>query len=126
MPVLVARVTGLLRRATERKRGRQQERVEAGGLELDAGNHEVRKDGLPIGLTPLEFRLLHLLVANYGRVVPYSRLIEHGWGHDGGNPTNLKIRIHGLRKKLGLSAADAGGIKAVIGAGYLFQADETA
>jgi DNA-binding response OmpR family regulator len=121
MPLLVARVTGLLRRTTERKRQSQEAHIKVDGLELDVQSHELRQDGLPVQLTPLEFRLFHLLLANQGRVVPYGRLIEFAWGHGGGNPTSLKIRIHGLRKKLGFSASDTPGIKAVTGTGYVFQ-----
>jgi len=45
----------------------------------------------------LEFRILHILAANKGRVVPYERLIEYAWGHEGGSPSHLKIRICSIR-----------------------------
>ena len=76
------------------------------------------RDGHPIRLTALEFRILHLLSANHGRVVPYDRLIEHGWGHEGGSPHHLKVRVAHLRKKLGLPVNAEVGIQAVTGAGY--------
>jgi DNA-binding response OmpR family regulator len=120
-PLLVARVAGLLRRAAERKKWSREDSIAAGDLELDLSSRQVRKDGRSIQLTPLEFRLFHLLLANPGHVVPYTRLIEHGWGYDGGNRTRLKIRMHELRTKLGLPASGTPAIKAVVGTGYTLQ-----
>jgi DNA-binding response OmpR family regulator len=116
--LLVARVAAVLRRTSERNRRQRADHVQAGGLELDVQTLEVRKDGQPVRLTPLEFRILHILTVNKGRVVPYDRLIEYAWGHDGGSPTHLKIRVCSLRKKLGLPVAGEAGIKAVVGTGY--------
>ena len=116
--LLVARVAAVLRRTSERNRRQRSERVQAGGLELDIQTLEVRRDGQPIRLTPLEFRILHILTANQGRVVPYDRLIDYAWGHDGGSPTHLKIRVCSLRKKLGMPISGETGIKAVVGTGY--------
>jgi DNA-binding response OmpR family regulator len=92
--------------------------VQAGSFDLDIQSFEVRKDGQQIHLTPLEFRILHILAANTGRVVPYDRLIEFAWGHEGGSPSHLKIRICSIRKKLGLPVTGDAGIKAIVGTGY--------
>jgi DNA-binding response OmpR family regulator len=116
--LLVARVAAVLRRTCETNRRQSDERVQAGELDLDVHSFEVRKDGQQIRLTPLEFRILHMLAANKGRVVPYDRLIEYAWGHQGGSPSHLKIRICSIRKKLGLPVTGDTGIKAVVGTGY--------
>jgi DNA-binding response OmpR family regulator len=116
--LLVARVAAVLRRTGQPSRRQRSEHVQAGGLDLDVQSFEVRKDGQPIRLTPLEFRILHILAANKGRVVPYDRLIEYAWGHEGGSPSHLKIRICSIRKKLGLPVGGDAGIKAVVGTGY--------
>jgi two-component system OmpR family response regulator len=94
------------------------QQLEAGGIQLDVKSHQVRKDGRPVQLTPLEFRILHILTANKGRVVPYDRMIEYAWGHAGGSPAHLKIRVCSIRKKLGLPVGGQAGIKAVVGTGY--------
>jgi DNA-binding winged helix-turn-helix (wHTH) protein len=52
-------------------------------------------------------------------VVPYGRLIEFAWGHEGGSPSHLKIRITSLRKKLGLPITGEIGIRAIVGTGYI-------
>ena len=115
--LLAARVAAVLRRTCQSNQRQREDHVQAGELDLDVHSFEVRKDGQQIRLTPLEFRILHILAANKGRVVPYERLIEFAWGHEGGSPSHLKIRICSIRKKLGLPVGDAG-IKAIVGTGY--------
>jgi len=116
--LLAARVAAVLRRTGQSNQRQREDHVQAGELDLDIHSFEVRKDGQQIRLTPLEFRILHILAANKGRVVPYDRLIEYAWGHDGGSPSHLKIRICSIRKKLGLPVSGEAGIKAVVGTGY--------
>jgi DNA-binding response OmpR family regulator len=120
--LLAARAAAVLRRCDQpggRGNGSpRDDRVHAGKLDLDMQSFEVRKDGQQIRLTPLEFRILHILAANQGRVVPYDRLIEYAWGHNGGSPSHLKIRICSIRKKLGMPVSSDAGIKAVVGTGY--------
>jgi DNA-binding response OmpR family regulator len=89
-----------------------------GPLTLDAESHEVTLGEEPIHLTPIEFRLLFMLVANAGRVVSTGRLVEYGWGYDGGDISLLKTHVSHLRKKLGLPLDDLGGIRAISRVGY--------
>ena len=77
--LLAARVAAVLRRTAEARRRGRDDRVRAGILELDVRGHEVRMDGREVRLTPLEFRILHILAANAGRVVPCGRLIAFAW-----------------------------------------------
>jgi len=116
--LLLARSAAVLRRTAEASRRNRGDHVRAGSFHLDVHSFEVRKDGQQIRLTPLEFRILHILAANKGRVVPYERLIEFAWGHEGGSPSHLKIRICSMRKKLGLPVTGEAGIKAIAGTGY--------
>ncbi|HEU5318183.1 MAG TPA: helix-turn-helix domain-containing protein, partial [Chloroflexota bacterium] len=68
---------------------------------------------------PLEFRILHLLLMNQGRVIPYSRLIEYGWGYyDENNSNLLKTHVSHLRRKLRLAAEGPGSIRSILGVGY--------
>jgi DNA-binding response OmpR family regulator len=116
----VARVAAVLRRTTvgDRQRG---DCIRVGNLEIDVASHAVSMNGRDVRLTPLEFRILRILAANAGRVVPYERLIEFAWGHEGGSRSGLKIRIHSIRDKVGLPHGEVPGIKAVIGTGYTLQ-----
>jgi DNA-binding response OmpR family regulator len=115
---LAARIRAVLNRAAGGRASEPTGVVSTSDLRLDPQSHEVTKDGLTVRLTPLEFRILHILAANAGRVVPYARLIEFAWGHEGGSPSHLKIRICSIRKKLGLPVTGEAGIKAIVGTGY--------
>ncbi len=89
-----------------------------GPLVLDAESHEVLLGERPIHLTPIEFRLLFILAANTGRVVSTARLVEYGWGYDGGDVSLLKTHVSHLRKKLGLPLDALGEIRAIPRVGY--------
>ena len=116
---LIARVRALLRRAGL-EGGAQASKLQAGALSLDpetltlqgAGGDDQR-------LTPLEVRLLQLLFANAGQVVPASRLLAHVWGQRGGGDRQLlKQLVHRLRSKLEERGADAKWLETVPNAGY--------
>ena len=93
--------------------------LRVGDLELEVESHEVRRGGRAVHLTLTEFRLLHLLASNPGRVVATGRLIEYAWGYDGEADAPLKSHISHLRAKLGLGArGPAGAIEAVHRVGY--------
>ena len=93
-----------------------------GPLEIDAVRFEVRCGGVPVVLTPHEFRLLALLVGHPGRVFTREQVLARAW-EDGGAVTDRAIDAHvkTLRRKL----AEAGGglagenlIETVRGVGY--------
>jgi DNA-binding response OmpR family regulator len=69
-------------------------------------------------LTPLEFRILHVLAINVGRVVTSARLVEHAWGYDGGESSLLKTHVSHIRHKLGMRRGESGYVKAVPWVGY--------
>jgi DNA-binding response OmpR family regulator len=95
---LVARVKALLRRAGQE--GASPTR--AGDLSLDAELLLLRIGEREIRITPLESRLLQLLLANAGQVVHTDRLLVHVWGHRGGGDRQLlKQLVHRLRQKIG-------------------------
>ena len=115
---LAMRMEAVLRRAAVDSHRRHAREVRVGDLHLDVESHETTKEGEAVHLTPLEFRILHLLALNAGRVIPHERLIEHTWGHEGGDRAMLKNHISHVRKKLGLPAEGPGSIRAVPGVGY--------
>ncbi len=90
----------------------------AGGLRLDLESHEVARGDLSVRLTPLEFRILHILAANEGRVVSSTRLIEYAWGYDGGDASMLKTHICHIRQKLRLQKGEPGYIVSIPRLGY--------
>jgi DNA-binding response OmpR family regulator len=95
---LIARVRALLRRAGL-ERGNQ---TEAGAFHLDTDALELAIGAARFRVTPLESRLLQLLIANAGQPVATDRLLVHVWGHRGGGDRQLlKQLVHRLRQKIG-------------------------
>jgi DNA-binding response OmpR family regulator len=95
---LVARVKALLRRAGHE--GSSPTRV--GELTLDTDLLMLHIGERAIRVTPLESRLLQLLLANAGTVVHTDRLLVNIWGHRGGGDRQLlKQLVHRLRQKIG-------------------------
>jgi DNA-binding response OmpR family regulator len=110
-------------RATEELAARE---LRVGSMVLDVEAHEVRIGERLVRLTRLEFRILHLLGSNAGRVVSSSRLVEYAWGYDGGEVGLLKTHICHIRKKLKLPRGQLGDILAVPGVGYGLTVAESA
>lgn len=77
------------------------ERLEVRGIVLDSARHRVDKYGFHIPLTPLEFRALHILMAQAGRPVTHAALSTLLWGRESmHNREHLRVLIGALRKKL--------------------------
>src|SRR5207249_2176975 len=117
----IARVEAVLRRAQHDRFRQSSNTVNVGDLVLDREAHGVTMNGQSVPLTRLQFRLVEMLAANAGRVVPYTRLVEYAWGYcDENSAALLKSHIAKLRRKLGLSASPAAsrGIRSVAGVGY--------
>lgn len=101
IPEMLARVRALLRRSSLLQEP-DTNRIQVGELLLDADKHQVRCAKGEIILTPSEFKLLHALMKNSGRVLTRERLIELVQG-EGVSVVDRAIDTHvfGLRKKLG-------------------------
>src|SRR6266545_1732953 len=115
---LAARMKAILRRAAVDRFDQAVNCVEAGDLRLELTSHEVTRRGEPVELTAIEFRVVFLLAANMGRVIPYARLVEYAWGYDGGDASLLKTHVCHIREKLGMPLGTRTGIKSVAGVGY--------
>lgn len=114
---LLARIEALLRRAPEPT---HLEHYDDGAISIDYERRLVICRGLPIQLTPLEFRILDALVRHAGRVLSADQLVEHGWGHTAGvSREQVKLYVSYLRKKLG-QADGFQPIETVRGFGYRY------
>jgi DNA-binding response OmpR family regulator len=100
---LLSRVRALIRRST----GHGASLIEAGPLSLDMRQMRVAVDGVPVPLSPLEYRLVAYLMHHRGRVVPGPELLEHLYGDDDAREANaLEAVVTRLRKKLGAAAIE--------------------
>jgi two-component system, OmpR family, response regulator len=95
---LIVRVRAILRRVHG---DGQSPRLTVADLELDEESHEVYRGSTAIELTPTEFKLLHYLMLNTGRVVSKSQILDRVWQYDfDGNANVVEIYISYLRKKI--------------------------
>lgn len=115
MPVLVARVDALLRRASATP-SPGKGLLKVGPVTIDPQRHSVEVEGEPVALTLTEFRLLAALAAAHGRVLNRNQLMNQGIGLDA-IVTDRTIDVHmtALRRKLG-KARDL--IQTIRGVGY--------
>ncbi len=122
MMELVSRVNALLRRVSMPAASAGDELV-AGPIVLTASAHTVTVAGEPVTLTLKEFELLRALMANEGRVLSRSQLLEEVWGITYvGETRTVDVHIQTLRQKL--SRAQKGiesAITTVRGVGYCFK-----
>ena len=114
---LRARIHALLRRAAEDSLGTYR----FGDCEVDFDRGEVRRGGVPVDISALEFRLLSVFVHRRGRVLSRVQLIDAAWGRDT-SPTDRVVDTHvlNLRKKVEPVPARPRYIRSVRGMGYRF------
>ncbi len=122
---LVARIRVQLRRVSadvtgglEREGGAE---VRVGGVALDPDEHRVTVDGREVTLPLKEFEVLHLLLANAGRVLTRETLIDRVWGRDYvGDTKTLDVHIKRLRGKIEDDPAVPTRIVTIRGLGYKY------
>lgn len=93
--------------------------IERDGLRIDFARHEVNREGEPLKLTPLEFKLLALLARNAGKVLTHRQLLKDVWGPAHTQDTHyLRVYMANLRKKLERDAAAPKYLLTEPGVGY--------
>lgn len=91
-------------------------------LELDTEAHRVTRAGATIELSPTEYKLLHYLLLNTGRVLSRAQLLDHVWEYDfDGDSSVVDTYISYLRKKL--DQDDPKLIHTVRGVGFCLRVD---
>jgi len=96
-----------------------------GGLILDIDGLAVILNGQKTKLKTLEFRLLHYLVKNRGRVIGKEELFQKVWQDSITGDNTLNVHIRRLREKLEEDPNNPKLIKTVWGTGYVFEGDKT-
>jgi two-component system, OmpR family, response regulator RegX3 len=96
--------------------------IEVGDVTLDPDEHRVSVNGSTISLPLKEFELLHLLLANAGRVLPRETLIDRVWGSDYvGDTKTLDVHVKRLRSKIEPNPASPTRIITIRGLGYKYE-----
>lgn len=99
MEELMARLRALIRRAA----GVAVPVLTRGEVALDTRQMKVTVSGIPVGLSPQEYRLLSYLMHHAGRVVPQGELTDHLYGQDAERDSNaVEVLVGRVRRKLGV------------------------
>lgn len=119
---LVARMRAVMRRTEHREDDLTQDAMAVGDVTLDPEKHEVKIRGEVAALPLKEFELLHVLLANAGRVMTRDQLIDRVWGSDYvGDTKTLDVHIKRLRAKVETDPSAPERIITIRGLGYKFE-----
>jgi DNA-binding response OmpR family regulator len=112
---LIARIGAALR-----KSGHSQSSFEIGGLQIDTASGLVKKAGVEVYLSALEYRLLLVFLSNQGTVITRGKLLDELWDAAGEfvNDNTLTVYIKRLREKIEDDPANPRIILTVRGTGY--------
>ena len=123
---VLARVRSQLRRYD--RLGSKPETVDGnltvGGVVLDDRTKSVTVDGENVSLTPTEYAILHLLMANPGKVFSTKVLYESVWQETAlGSEGAVAVHIRHLREKIEINPSEPRYLKVVWGQGYKMESD---
>lgn len=115
---LLARIRAQLRRRN-RSNATEAPLVSFGAVSVDLGLRRVTREGAPVHLTPIEYRLLATLVRDAGRVLTHRQLLREVWGPSHVESSHyLRIYMAHLRQKLERDPAQPEHIVTETGVGY--------
>jgi two-component system OmpR family response regulator len=102
-PFALSELTARLRALTRRSLGARPVELHVGDLTLDTAQHEVRRAGKPVALSPKEFSLLELFMREAGQVLTRSHIVDHVWdvAYDGSSNV-VDVYVSSLRRKVDL------------------------
>ena len=120
---LLARINSQLRRYTRfsnrKENVKQQENVYVvGGLELNTETKEFLVDGEQIKLTPIEFKIITLLMTHAGRVFSAEEIYEKVWNEKAINTDTIMVHVRNIRDKIEVDPKKPKYLKVVWGIGY--------
>ena len=121
---LLARVNSQLRRYTRYIKPSEDQSVQAGniytigGLELNEDTVEVRVDGELVKMTPMEFKILQLLIKSPGRVFSAEEIYERVWEERAINTDTVMVHVRHIREKIEINPKEPKYLKVVWGIGY--------
>ena len=125
---LLARVNSHLRRYS-RYLNMLKQNIEAentnihiiGGIELNEDTKELKVDGESVKVTPIEFKILSLLMRNPGRVFSADEIYERVWQERAINTDTVMVHVRNIREKIEYNPKEPKYLKVVWGVGYKFE-----
>lgn len=92
-----------------------------GGLEINEDNVEVTVDGEPVKMTPIEYKILLLLMKNPGRVFSAEEIYERVWNERAINTDTIMVHVRNIREKIEVNPREPKYLKVVWGVGYIIE-----
>lgn len=89
-----------------------------GGLEINEDNVEVTVDGEPVKMTPIEYKILLLLMKNPGRVFSAEEIYERVWNERAINTDTIMVHVRNIREKIEVNPREPKYLKVLWGVGY--------
>lgn len=90
-------------------------------LTVDCDRRKIYLDDTEIHLTPIEYKLLQLLIANRGKVVTHRQISKEVWGYgETGDSKSIRVFMTSLRRKIEKDSSHPKFITTEIGVGYRF------
>lgn len=118
---LIARINSTLRRYNNYSSLEDEKNIKIGGIELDDNSKSVIVDGEKVKLTPLEYKILFLLMKNPNKVYSIEEIYESVWREPAYNPDTVTVHIRRIREKIEINPREPKYLKVVWGIGYKFQ-----
>ena len=120
---LLARINSNLRRYTNYSKPSEVKDhvILIGGIELRDESKEVLVDGELIKTTPLEYKILYLLMSHPNRVFSIEEIYEKVWKEPAYNPDTVTVHIRRIREKIEINPKEPKYLKVVWGIGYKFE-----
>jgi two-component system KDP operon response regulator KdpE len=117
---LLARVRAVTRRRLQGTDASPQ--IHFSDVKVDLSRHSVIRGGQPVHLTPIEYRLLGVLLANAGKIMSHRRLMQEVWGPNHTESAHyLRIYMSHLRQKLEADPTQPVHLFTETGVGYRFE-----
>ncbi|EOU1724821.1 response regulator transcription factor [Clostridium perfringens] len=120
---LLARVNSQLRRYSKylsmvKKDEKKTNSYAMGGLEVNSDRKEVILDGDVVKVTPIEFKILQLLIKSPGRVFSAEEIYERVWNENAVNTDTVMVHVRNIREKIEIDPKNPKYLKVVWGVGY--------
>ena len=118
---LLARVNSQLRRYKRFSTITQEQNhhlMTIGGLEMNTETKEFSVDGSCVKLTPIEYKILNLLMKHPGRVFPAEEIYERIWNENAVNTDTIMVHVRNIRDKIEINPKEPKYLKVVWGVGY--------
>jgi two-component system KDP operon response regulator KdpE len=121
---LIARIRVALRHSSRGEAGQQEPVFRSGDLRVDQANRRVFVRESEVHLTPIEYRLLSVLIGQAGKVLTHQYLLKEVWGPGHSQETHyLRVHMAQLRRKIERSSADPRHLLTEPGVGYRLISD---